>query len=103
MEKVRVKVDARRLGPRAACAGREGQERPEDRVGMRSGGEAAGGPSRFSPKRGDVRWLRSLAFLDGLVLVILVWAAVLLGPLGAAAMLELSLRTGTPTDKPAQE
>ena len=113
---------------------------------MRPGGEAAGGPSRFSPKPGDVRWLRSLAFLDGLALVILVWAAVgatpvpplplwpthgvlylltlatsirsasemglpwrvvwaavLRGPLGAAPMLELSLRTGTPTDKPAQE
>ncbi|MDQ3720440.1 MAG: hypothetical protein M3350_06630 [Actinomycetota bacterium] len=93
-----------------------------------------------------MRWLRSLAFLDGLVLVALgwavvgttpvpllalwpthgvlylltlatsmrsageaglpwrvVWAAVLLGPLGAAPMLELSLRRGTPTDEPAQE
>ncbi len=32
-----------------------------------------------------------------------VWAAVFLGPPGAAAMLERSLRGGTPTDKPAQE
>ncbi len=199
LEQVRVEVDTRRLGTRATCARREGQERPEDRrplghrscaelgvedgqqvtvfadhkhgegtpgplvekrgeliaghggvvlhcVGMRVRGEAGDGPSRSSPKRGDVRWLRSLAFFDALVLATLLWAAVsgehvpllalwpthgvlyllalatsvrsaseagvpwrvvsavmLLGPLGAVPMLELSLRRATPTDEPAQE
>jgi len=32
-----------------------------------------------------------------------VWATVFLGSVGAAPMLELSLRETTPTDKPAQE